>query len=76
MHIDIKALMHIDIIVPKIVLLRQIRWIGPGPLGVIRMHGVAHSDARLTHCFELEVSYDRRRHKREISEEVMMCPSC
>ena len=68
--------MRIDIIVLKIVSLRQIHGIGPGAALVIRMRGVVHSDARLMHCFELEVSYDRRRRKREISEEVVMCPSC
>jgi hypothetical protein len=68
--------MRIDIIIPKIVSLRQMRGIGPGRFGVIRNCCVVHSDARVAHCFELEVSYDRRRRKREISEEVMMCPSC
>jgi hypothetical protein len=67
--------MRIDIIVLKIVSLRQIR-ITQGPLGMIRTPGVAHGGVGLPHCFELEVGYDRRWSKREISEEVMMCPSC
>jgi hypothetical protein len=43
---------------------------------MIRAPGVAHGGVGLPHCFELEVGYDRRWSKREISEEVMMCPSC
>ena len=37
---------------------------------------VAHGGVGLPHCFELQVSYDRRWSKREISEEEVMCPSC
>ena len=55
--------MRIDLIVLKIVSLRQFRRDQAAAVRRDSNVRIVHSAVRQTHCFELEVSYDRRQGK-------------